>query len=85
MSIVDVSDDSLINLLSLSLLAAFPFVLGPVFHSPRKTGHDALVADTVGFWYNALINYPLFAACFLTNAVWGPKVAKRAGGMLHPV
>ncbi|BEJ11057.1 hypothetical protein CspHIS471_0104790 [Cutaneotrichosporon sp. HIS471] len=71
---------TLINLLSLSLLSLFPLVLSPLF--PRE--HDHAVAGEVRGWFNALLSWPLFAVCFWVNAIWGPGIAKRAQGMMHP-
>ncbi|GMK59563.1 hypothetical protein CspeluHIS016_0801690 [Cutaneotrichosporon spelunceum] len=70
---------TVINLLSLSLLSLFPLVLSPVFAQ-----RDAVRASEVRGWFNVFLSWPLFAICFWVNAIWGPGIAKRAQGMLHP-
>lgn len=77
---------TLINLLSLTLLSLFPLVLSPLF--ARDADHDlatvAAATQEVRGWFNALLSWPLFAVCFWVNAIWGPGIAKRAQGMMHP-
>lgn len=65
----------MINLISLLLLSLFPLM------SLQTQGQGAA---RVGFWYNVLLNWPMFATCFAVNAFWGPAVAKRAQALMHP-
>ena len=57
-------------------------MLRPLFR-PNAAGGLVAVQE-VGFWYDVLLNWPLFAVCFWVNALWGPAVAKRAQSLLHP-
>jgi etoposide-induced 2.4 mRNA len=77
---------TLINLLSLTLLSLFPLVLSPLFARDAQHDLDTVSAKTreVRGWFNALLSWPLFAVCFWVNAIWGPGIAKRAQGMMHP-
>lgn len=75
----------MINLLSLFLLSLFPVVLRPLLsHAKAEHGLVEHAQAEVGFWYNVLVNWPLFAVCFLVNASWGPDAARRAQALLHP-
>ncbi|EKD02139.1 hypothetical protein A1Q2_03501 [Trichosporon asahii var. asahii CBS 8904] len=64
------------NLISLLLLSLLP-LMAPVLSQSSR-------AARVGFWYNVLLNWPMFAVCFAVNAYWGPGVAKRAQSVMHP-
>lgn len=65
-----------VNLISLLLLSLLP-LMAPVLSQSAR-------AARVGFWYNVLLNWPMFAVCFAVNAYWGPGVAKRAQAVMHP-
>ena len=73
---------SLINLLTLVLISLVPLVLSPLTRAWDTPARGA--AAKVGFWYNVFVSWPLFAACFAINAVWGPGLAKRAQAVMHP-
>ncbi|CAK9785456.1 hypothetical protein CC85DRAFT_293575 [Cutaneotrichosporon oleaginosum] len=77
---------TLINLLSLTLLSLFPLVLSPLFARDAQHDLSTVTATTreVRGWFNALLSWPLFAVCFWVNAIWGPGIARRAQGMMHP-
>ncbi|ODO08800.1 etoposide-induced protein [Cryptococcus wingfieldii CBS 7118] len=38
----------------------------------------------IGLWYNVLLSWPVFVLCFWVNAIWGPRISRRAQTMLHP-
>lgn len=67
-----------VNLISLLLLSLLP-LMAPVLRQSRSAR-----AAKVGFWYNVLLNWPMFAVCFAVNAYWGPGVARRAQAVMHP-
>lgn len=67
---------TMINLISLLLLSLLPLMTPVLSQSSR--------AAKVGFWYNVLLNWPMFAVCFAVNALWGPGVAQRAQAVMHP-